>query len=285
MITVQSCGDWSDDYCLWGEIHAKALGNSTGSYGSSGAPYVFRINEDGTGLSSSIVNAIVDLANYSRMDITARASGDTRGFTQSITAVSWGPRGSCASISSGTTFIQCLPGTDVNFQVEFRNNAVMPTAVAQVFTFYIEVVGNGTTVLERVPVRIVVPAMNSTLYEPEGRYWRDYDSTTHCDPITSCADWGQFEWTADVPAGTQIRFEFQTANSPAALPGATPVAVHTVTTSGAGSVDVGALLEAAGARNLLPYLRVTAVLVSSADRRKAPALNRMEMSYTCQICG
>ncbi len=283
VITVQSCGYWTDSYCKEGEAHAKALGNATGSLGSSGAPYVFRINDNGTGLSSTVVNAVVDLANYSRMDISARASGDSWGFTKTITAVSWGP-GGCTGISGGTTFTQCLPGTHVNFNVQFQNTSVMPTATAQVFSFFIEVVGNGTTVLERVPVRIVVPAMNSTLYDPEGRYWRDFDSTMRCDPITSCADWSQFTWTADVPAGTQLRFEFRTANSAAAVPSATPVATHTVTTSGAGSLDVGMLLEAAGARNLLPFLRVTAVLVSSADRRKAPALNRMELTYSCQIC-
>ncbi|MBX7190605.1 MAG: hypothetical protein K1X94_01020 [Sandaracinaceae bacterium] len=285
VITVQSCGSWSNSYCLQGERVARALGNATGSLGSSGSPYVFRINGDGTGLSSTVVNAVRDLANYSRMDVSARASGDSWGFTRSITAVSFGPRGSCTGISGGTVFTQCLPGTDVRFNVEFRNNTVMPTAAPQVFNFYIEIIGDGSIVLQRVPVRIVVPPVASDLYDPMGTYWRDYDSTPMCDPRTDCADWSSFEWTADVPAGTSIRFEFRTANAAAGVATAMPIATYTVTTSGAGSLDVGALLETMGARNLLPFLRVTAVLISSPDRTTAPALSRFELQFQCVSCG
>lgn len=285
VITVQSCGSWGNSYCLQGERVARALGNATGSLGSSGAPYVFRINGDGTGLSTTVVNAVRDLANYSRMDVSARASGDSWGFTRSITAAGWGPRGSCASISGGTVFVQCLPGTDVRFNVEFRNTTVMPTASPQVFNFFIEIIGDGSIVLARIPVRIVVPPTASDLYEPMGTYWRDYDSTGACDPRNSCADWSRFEWTADVPAGTSIRFEFRSTNSLAGLPTASPFATHIVTTSGSGTLDVGTLLEAQGARNLQPFLRVTAVLISSPDRTRAPALSRFETQYSCLVCG
>jgi hypothetical protein len=284
VITVQSCGSWSNSYCLQGERMARALGNATGSLGSSGLPYVFRINGDGSGLSSTVVNAVRDLANYSRMDVSARASGDSWGFTRSITAVSWGPRGSCTGISGGRVFTQCLPGTDVSFNVEFRNTTVMMTASPQVFNFYIEIVGDGSIVLSRIPVRIVVPAAASNVYEPEGRYWRDYDSTATCDPITACASWNRFEWNADVPAGTSIRFEFQTANSLAGLATATPIATYVVTASGAGNLDLLTLLESMGVRNLQPFIRATAVLVSSADRTQAPALYRFEMRYQCVEC-
>ncbi len=284
VITVQSCGSWSNQYCLQGERVARALGNATGSLGSSGTPYVFRINADGSGMSSTIVNAVRDLANYSRLDISARASGDTQGFTRSITAAAWGPRGSCTGISGGTVFTQCLPGTDVRFNVEFRNTTVMPTAVAQVFTFAIEIIGDGSIVLARIPVRIVVPPGAGDLYEPMGTYWRDYDSTPMCDPRTDCADWSTFEWTADVPADTSIRFEFRSTNSSAGLPGAMPVATYTVNTSGAGTLDIGTLLETQGARNLLPFLRVTAVLISSPDRTRAPALSRFETQFACASC-
>lgn len=284
VITVQSCGSWSNSYCLQGERHARALGNATGSLGSGGTPYVLRINSNGSGLSSTIVNAVQDLANYSRMDISARASGDTRGFTRSIVAAAWGPRGSCTSISGGTVFTQCLPGTDVRFNVEFRNTTVMPTASPQIFNFFIEVVGDGTIVLSRIPVRIVVPPTPADVYDPMGTYWRDYNSTALCDPRTSCADWSRFEWTADVPAGTSIRFEFRSTNNASTLPVAMPVATYMVNTSGAGTLDIGELLEAQGARNLLPFLRVTAVLISSADRTRAPALSRMETQFACATC-
>lgn len=288
VMTIQSCGYWSDGYCLQGERVARALGNATGSLGSAGTPYVFRINENGTGMTSAIVNAVRDLANYSRMDVSARASGDTAGFTQSITAVSWGV-GSCTGISGGTVFTQCLPGTNVNFSVNFRNNTVMSTAVAQVFTFYIEIMGDGSIVLARIPVRIVVPPLVGT-FAPEGRYFREYDSTTRCNVINECVDWNGFRYAGTVPPGTRMRFEFRTTAVPGTVATATPIVSVEITTAASsgvapyavsGVIDVGALLTD---RNLLPFLRAEAVLISNTDRTLAPSLSSMEMQFACAAC-
>ncbi len=278
VITVQTCGSWGNSYCIEGENHAKALGNASGSLGSSGLPYVLRANADGSGLSATIVSAVRDLANYASMDITARASGDTRGFTRSITAVSWGP-GVCAGISGGTMFVDCLPGANVRFDVAFQNVSVPASASPQVFTFFIEVVGNGTAVLERIPVRVVVPPTGSG-YLPEATYWHDYDSTLSC-LIDERPDWGALLWSADTPAGTSIRIDLRGARSLAALPTATPVASVEVTTSGPGSADIAALLFAAGADEGLPFLRAFVTMRSSADLTRAPVLHRLELAYTC----
>lgn len=278
-ITVQTCGDWSSGYCLEGESHARTLGNATGALGSSGSPYVFRGNADGSGLSRTIVDAIVDLANYSRMDVTARAVGDTMGFTDlPIQATSWGPAGSCTGISGGTTFVQCLPGTDVNFTVTFRNDVVMPTTVPQVFTFYIEVIGDGTIVLARVPVRIVVPAAVA-LYPASARYWRDYDSTLRCE-INERPDWNALAWSADIPAGTRIEFELRAASTAAALATATPIARITTPTA-VSPRDIATALRAVGYPDGMQHLRITAVLHANADRTASPALRSMEVSYDC----
>jgi len=37
VITIQTCGNWTNSYCLEGESHATALGNATGSLGSGGS--------------------------------------------------------------------------------------------------------------------------------------------------------------------------------------------------------------------------------------------------------
>ncbi len=265
------------------ERDARALADATGSYSSSGARYVFEIASNGTGLSAAIVNAVVDLANYNRMDISARAVDttgtpvDERGFVDSITAVGWGP-GSCRSISGGSVFVQCLPGTHVDFRIAFRNDIVMPTAVAQVFNFFIEVIGNGTFVLQRVPVRIVVPPAVPT-YPPDGSYWRDYDSTLYCAP-NERPDWGNLTWSiASLPAGTSVRWELRAATTLAGLPGATPVTFTVPST--APPVDVGSRLAAAGVPNLIEYLRVTAVLLANAARTATPVLRSFEVQYTC----
>lgn len=280
VITLQTCGSWGNSYCLEGESHANSLAYATNSVNGSGTPYVFRGNADGSGLSAAIVNAVVGLANYTRMNISARAVGDVNGFTVlPITAVSWGP-GNCTGISGGTTFLGCTPGTSVNFNVSFRNTSVMPTTVPQVFDFFIEVVGDATVVLERVPVRIVVPAAVPA-YPPTGTYTRDYDATLRC-AINERPIWGDLRWSVpDLPSGTSIRFELRTADTAAALPTATPVATVNVPAAGTGSQNVTTALAGAGARTRLYHLRVHSVLNASADRLRAPVLSEVQVSYTC----
>jgi hypothetical protein len=278
VITVNSGGAGTD-----AESDAIALANGTGSVDSAGSPYVFNIATNGSGLSRAVVDAVVDLANYSRMDVTAvpidntATALDERGFVDSIRAVSWGP-GSCAGISGGDTFVQCLPGTNVDFEVTFRNDFVMPTMTEQVFDFWIDVLGDGVYVLQRVPVRIVVPPLVPT-YPPSGSYWRDYDSTTRCEIPPQRPDWGSLSWTATTPPDSRIRFEIRTADTLSGLPSATPATFDVPGT--ASPVDVGGLLVASGLTNFRPYLRVTAVLLASTDRTVAPVLSGFELQFTC----
>ncbi len=139
-----------------------ALANATDSLNAAGAPFIFSIPWDGTGLSSAVVNAVRELADYSRSDVSAIAvdnpatAFDERQFVESIVARSWGPRGSCTGLA-GNEFFGCLPGTDTNFEIGFRNDVVMGSATTQVFNFEIQVLINGSSIIARKPVRIVVP--------------------------------------------------------------------------------------------------------------------------------
>jgi len=276
VITVHSGGSY-------GISDANALADATGSYSSTGARMVFPISSSGTGLSGAVVSAVRDLANYNRMDISARAVDNTataideRGFVNAITAVGWGP-GSCTGISGGSTFIQCLPGTSVDFRVSFQNSIVMPTAVPQVFDFFIEVIGDGTYVLERVPVRIVVPP-SVPLYPPSGTYFRDYDSTLYC-ASNERPDWGDLSWQlVSLPAGTSVRWELRASDTLAGVATATPVTFSVPCTSP--PVDVAARLLAAGVPTYYPYLRVTAVLLSNSSRTATPVLRSFDLRYNC----
>lgn len=276
IITVHSGGSYGID-------DANALADATSSYSSTGARMVFPISWDGTGLSGAVVSAVRDLANYNRMDISARAVDNTltaideRGFVDAIAAVGWGP-GSCTGISGGSTFVQCLPGTSVDFNISFRNDIVMPTAVPQVFDFFIEVIGDGVYVLERIPVRIVVPA-SVPLYPPSGTYWRDYDSTLYC-ASNERPDWGNLTWEmVSLPAGTSVRWELRAAATLAGLAAATPVTFVVPGTSP--PVDIAARLLAAGVPVGYPYLRVTSVLISNTARTQTPVLRSFEVRYSC----
>ncbi|MBX3246771.1 MAG: VWA domain-containing protein [Myxococcales bacterium] len=141
----------------------RALGLATNSVNAAGDPFVFHIPSNGTGLSTAVVEAVRELADYSRLDVSAIAIDnpatpgfDERTFVQNIVAASWGPRGSCQS-RSGNRFNGCLPGTDTNFEVSFRNDVVPPAATAQTFTFWIRVLFNDSTIAFEKEVRIVVP--------------------------------------------------------------------------------------------------------------------------------
>jgi hypothetical protein len=141
----------------------NALAYATNSVDATGNPFVFSIPPDGTGLSAAIVDAVRYLADYSRVDVSAIAvdnpatpTFDERELVENIVAASWGPRGSCQA-RSGNRFDGCLPGTDTNFEVSFRNDVVMPSATAQAFTFWIRVLFNDSTIAFEKEVRIVVP--------------------------------------------------------------------------------------------------------------------------------
>ncbi len=283
LITVMSDETW-----YWGTgrgsplYDANVVGSASGSVDGSGRPYVFHINSDGSGLGPAVVSAVVSLANFSRFDVSARATDnpgtafDERRFVQAIRAVSF-PAGRCTGISGGTVFTQCLPGTAVNFSVTFRNNVVMPTAVPQIFNFSIQVLLNGTTVQATIPVRIVVPPVVPT-FPPSGSYSRNYDATIRCTTPPDRPDWGSFTWTASTPSDSSIRFEVRTADTLAALPTAPAVNIPVPPT--APPIDLGLLLTP-GAGNYHPYVQVTAVLIASSDRLSAPTLTGFELQYTC----
>jgi len=284
IITVSSDETW-----YWGtgpgspHFDASVIGTATGSVDGSGVPYVFHIRSDGSGLGSAVVDAVVRLANFSRYDVSARATDnpatpgfDERTFVNAIRAVSY-PPGRCTGISGGTVFTQCLPGTSVNFSVTFKNDVVMPTSVPQVFNFSIQVLLNGTTVQATIPVRIVVPPAVPT-FPPSGSYHRDYDATVRCMIPPDRPDWGSFTWTASTPGSSNIRFEIRTADTLAALSTATPVNIPVPPSLS--PQDIGALLTP-GAGNFHPYLRVTAVLNSSPDHTVAPTLTGFTLQYTC----
>ena len=187
------------------------------------------------------------------------------------------PGGRCTGKTS-TTFLDCLPGTDLNFNVSFRNDIVMPTMVAQVFNFHIEVLMDGT-VQKRIPVRITVPP-DLPRYPETGSYWRTYDSTTSCG-LRQRPDWGVMNYSTSTPGTTAVEFEIRTANTVAELDRATPVTYRIPPKPDRGSFDVGAYLVAGGRMNFLPYLRVKSVLRSSSDREESPTMTGFELRFTC----
>lgn len=292
VIVIESA-NWAGSYRFWALNDYYSVATATGAVDGSGSPFVYNINSNGTGLDGAIVGAIDDLANSTRLDIDARAidnpgtAFDESEFVQSITAASYAPAGACNTVS-GDTFIACVPGSDVVFEVVFRNDVVPPAATPQVFDFWIRAFFDGTSLAAEKQVRIVVPPENPCILAAStsmpcprdfGSYWRVHDASEGCAIPPERPIWGEFDWTATTPSDSYIEFAFRSADTEAGIATATPVTIRQPAATP--TVDVGDLLAGAGIDPTMQFLEVRATLASSLDHEDEPVLREMRLDYTC----
>ncbi len=133
----------------------------TGSVDTSGNPFNYKINADGTGFSSKIVDAVKELTKGIQVDVTTETAhvdnaygvSDTTKFIQSI---------------SPDSFPDVQPGKEVEFEVTFRNwdNAAgkciykNDSSETALFVATINVLGDGA-LLDTRDVFIRVPGRDS----------------------------------------------------------------------------------------------------------------------------
>lgn len=270
----------------------NAVAAATSSLDGDGNPFIETVGSNGSGLSTAIVDAVVDLANFSRMDVDVQVENvmllpgiPASALVQSITLGAPGCAGGCTGpIPNGCA--QCLPGTDLPFSVTFANNVIAPGLVDQIFNFDLIVRGNlGAIELQRVPVRIVVPAGMPSTNFMSGSFSRTFRASPTCMIPPTRPDWGLFNWEVSTPGSSNVVFQFRTAETEDELNDMSPVTFSVpagpdVPTT-AEYLDVGALITAAGGRNYLPFLRVTAVLNPSPDGLEAPTLTTMGLQFGC----
>ena len=129
-------------------------------------PLVFNARTNGSGLSSTLVDAIGDLVTSIQLDsVSLRVLGDPNGFVQAtIPRAATPPAGAPAPTvadrdgdSIFDSFVDISPGTVVSFTVLAFNDAVPRVPEDQVFTVTLQVVGDDVTVLDETTVVIVVP--------------------------------------------------------------------------------------------------------------------------------
>ncbi|MFK7988251.1 MAG: hypothetical protein AB8I08_19680 [Sandaracinaceae bacterium] len=146
----------------------------TGTVDASGAPIVFNISSNGSGLDSRVIEAIRTLSEETPQDISgAVVDGedvpaevgpvDAGMFVKSITPTSiieGGVPTDCpsAGVCDDRVFDQVTPGATVRFRIRFLNDFQTPRSFAQVFLAEIVVLGNGVAELDSREVVIVVPA-------------------------------------------------------------------------------------------------------------------------------
>jgi hypothetical protein len=156
----------------------EAIANGTGTKDLTSTPLVFNTPADGSGLSGQVVTAIGALATRVLLEISVVVrddpddSVDATMFIDSIrpntTGGEWAPgvpctEGLAVEDASGDTvadtFTEVLPGTSICFDLTPRRNmtVVADPVEAQVFYADLDVMADGTAVLETMWVAFVVP--------------------------------------------------------------------------------------------------------------------------------
>ena len=146
----------------------KEISTATGSVSATtGEPFFYKINSDGSGLSAQIKDAVMKLTSNIKLDVwtisesvTNPQSVDTSKFVKSLTPFSSDPVNSYDS-KDMTTFYAVNPGAKVNFEIKFHNSIYEPTKLeATVFKAKINVLGDGA-LLDTREVIIIVPGSDS----------------------------------------------------------------------------------------------------------------------------
>lgn len=143
----------------------------TGSVDGGGTPLVY--DASGGEVSNAIIEGIGTLVGGTPQDVTTATENvpgnpgevDATAFIKSITAIEGyssagiaGPNpGVSYSSHDDTTFYDVVPGTLLDFEVDFHNDFEMPHETAVIFRARILVLGNGVARLDERQVYIVVP--------------------------------------------------------------------------------------------------------------------------------
>jgi len=153
----------------------ETVARDTGTVDGSGSPLVFDISGDGSGLSTAVVDAVAQLVGGTPQDVNTRTENvpgnpdefDATLFIKSIVPAEGyreGVPGAGYASKDDTTFYGVIPGTQVEFNIDFWNDVRPPAATAQIFQAKIIVVGNGVADLDSRNVYIVVPPEGGIIF-------------------------------------------------------------------------------------------------------------------------
>ncbi len=149
-----------------------ALARATGSVDGSGTTLVYDGEPGST--SAQILTGIQTLIGGTPQDVTTRTENvagnpdefDATLFIKSITPIEGyrdGIAGAGYASKDDVAFYQVIPGTQVEFAIDFYNDVREPAATAQIYRARIIVVGNGVADLSARNVYIVVPPEGGTI--------------------------------------------------------------------------------------------------------------------------
>jgi hypothetical protein len=149
-----------------GRNDQEALARASGTVDGTGRPLVY--DSAGGEVSDAIIEGITTLVGGTPQDVTTATENvagnpggvDARDFIVSITPVEGfrdGIAGTGYASKDTTTFYEVVPGTLVDFAVDFHNDFVPPAETAVIFRAVIVVMGNGVARLDERQVYIIVP--------------------------------------------------------------------------------------------------------------------------------
>ncbi len=163
---------FGESTCPRGRSELETMARMTGTVNGAGEPLVF--DAEGGNVSTAIIDGIASLATSTPQDVNTRTENvagnpdnfDATQFILSITPVEGyrdGVAGQGYASKDATTFRQVIPGTEVEFEVDFHNTVRPAPLVAEIHRALIVVVGNGVTDLDTRQVYIVVPPAGSDI--------------------------------------------------------------------------------------------------------------------------
>ena len=167
-VVTLSSADVPADPTYPATAHMCGIATDTGAVRADGTPLCFEIGPEGTDIDTEVVNAIAELVGGTPQDVSSRTenvSGNPDGFdatlfVQAITPVEAyrdGIAGAGYQRKDATTFYAVIPGTLVEFDVDFFNDVRPPADVSEVFVAKIIVVGNRVADLDQHNAYILVP--------------------------------------------------------------------------------------------------------------------------------
>ena len=144
------------------------LSRDTGAVRGDSSPLCFEIGTDGSDIGTDVVNAIAELVGGTPQDVSTRTQNlvgnpdefDATLFIKAIVPVEGyqeGIAGEGYSSRDEVAFYGVIPGTQVDFSVDFLNDVREGAEAAEIFRAGIIVVGNAVADLDVRNVYIVVP--------------------------------------------------------------------------------------------------------------------------------
>ena len=153
-----------------------SMASRTGTVSATGAPLVYTGAASAT--ATQIIEGIRSVVSGTPQDVSTRTENvagnpddfDGTLFIESIVPLE-GYRGALSGAMPGvtytsrdaTTFYGVIPGTEVEFTVDFYNDVRMPASTAQIFRARIIVVGNGVADLDQREVYVIVPPADTEI--------------------------------------------------------------------------------------------------------------------------